>query len=303
MGSRRVTGILLSFHYHRDTDLDALPAGVPIFADSGAFSAATTGAVIDLADYMAWLRTWAHRITVASSLDVIGDPDATARNTARLLDAGFDVLPVFHYGSSLSLLEEICRRHRYVALGGMVGKRKEPPAVMRFMAACFQVAREHGTVFHGFGQTRVQPVATLPFYSIDSSSWNSTTRYGELKLWDGRAGRMRSMYAGNPIRSLEMGKLLRSYDLDPAWIAVPGFGLKQHRTPEEYRREAEALRRTAIRSWRNFGDWLVRRHAVIPPPGQHDLGTVLYLADFRDATTLDPVKAGITDPMTSARVP
>jgi hypothetical protein len=78
--------LLVSYHYHRDTDLAALVGelggDVDLFADSGAYSAATTGATIHLADYAAWLRHWAPLLTVQSALDVIGDHEATAANVA-----------------------------------------------------------------------------------------------------------------------------------------------------------------------------------------------------------------------------
>ena len=49
--------ILLSYHYYKDTDLDALfakyftPPYPDVFADSGAFSAASQGIQIDIKEY------------------------------------------------------------------------------------------------------------------------------------------------------------------------------------------------------------------------------------------------------------
>jgi hypothetical protein len=78
--------LLVSYHYHRSTDLADLVAGlggdVDLFADSGAYSAATSGATIRLPDYAAWLHQWAPLFTVQAGLDIIGDHEATARNTA-----------------------------------------------------------------------------------------------------------------------------------------------------------------------------------------------------------------------------
>src|SRR3984893_7396349 len=116
--------LLLSYHYFGSVDLCELVnnyAGkVEVFADSGAFSALTTGAVIKFADYAAWLRQWGSLLTVKSSLDVIGDAAESRVNFERLREAGLPVIPVFHVGSDLVELKRLCAEHDYVALGGMV---------------------------------------------------------------------------------------------------------------------------------------------------------------------------------------
>src|SRR5579859_3767064 len=90
---------LVSFHYHQRTNLqeivDAYDGPCEVFADSGAFSAATQNVTISLKDYTAWLKDWDGLLTVKATLDVIGDPEATARNTAALERQGLKVLPVF----------------------------------------------------------------------------------------------------------------------------------------------------------------------------------------------------------------
>ena len=51
-----------------------------IFIDSGGFSAKTQGAEIDLSAYVAFLKRYAHRITVYANLDVIGDATSKVSN-------------------------------------------------------------------------------------------------------------------------------------------------------------------------------------------------------------------------------
>lgn len=52
---------LLSYHYFKSEDLDALVEQMPVrpmlFADSGAYSAYSQGAVIDIKEYAAWLKS------------------------------------------------------------------------------------------------------------------------------------------------------------------------------------------------------------------------------------------------------
>ncbi|MFH8805202.1 hypothetical protein ACH4F6_37630 [Streptomyces sp. NPDC017936] len=273
----------MSFHYGRTTDLqrivDAYGGPTEVFADSGAFSAATLGTTIRLADYAAWLKDWQGVLTTAATLDVIGDPDATQRNTLALEDMGLRVLPVFHTGSPWSRLEKLCARYPYVALGGMVPYTRMYGEVMRWLVRCFRIGAEHGTVFHGFGQTNVTAMAALPFYSVDSSTWSLGARFGSLRLWDEGSARIRQIYVGRPGEARKLAPLLRGHGVDPDDVSRPGFALKAGKPPEQFRREDVLLRGTPAVAFHRLGRWLQRRHDVAPPPGWTSRGTCLFLAD------------------------
>lgn len=274
---------LVSFHYHRNTDLqsiaDAYGGPVDVFADSGAFSAATLGAEISLSDYAAWLKDWQHLVTTAATLDVIGDPDATQRNTGRLEDMGLRVLPVFHVGSPWSRLEELCKRYGYLALGGMVPHARDPEGVLRWLIRCFRIGREHGTVFHGFGQTRFRTMAALPFYSVDSSAWSAGSRFGQMYLWDERRYQLVSLPTGDAAQARKYATLLRAHGADPRLVGRPGFAVKARRSEDQFRREDLMMRGAPAIAYSRLGEWLIRRHQVPAPKGWNRPGTGLYVTD------------------------
>lgn len=274
---------LASYAFFRKQDLskvaDAAGGRCEMFADSGAYSAFTQGTEVRLADYSAWLTDWRDLITVASTLDVIGDPAATARNTALLREQGHNVLPVFHTGSPWPVLEKMCSENAYVALGGMVPYSGQPREVRRWLIKCFLVGREHGTVFHGFGQTNVKILSDLPFYSVDSSSWSFSAQWGWIPLWDPRVCRFRTLYTGTPGDARKYAALLRSHGLDPVKVAAPGFGHQKSRGEAQYRSENRSLRAAPARAYYRFGEWLTERHRVAPPFGFISPGTALFLAD------------------------
>lgn len=285
---------LVSFHYHRTTDLqeivDLYRGPCRIFADSGAFSAATKGAEINLVDYAAWLTEWKDLITVAATLDVIGDPQATRRNTEALEAMGHKVLPVFHTGTPWEVLHDLCQRYTYVALGGMVPYTADPRGVMRWLIGCFKIAREYGTVFHGFGQTRTSTLAALPFYSADSSTWGSGSRYGRLVIWDHRRARFVTVVAGDAAGAWKHAALLRDHGADPVRVGTPGFASCARRSREDYTIEDAMMRGCPARAYTRFGDWLRDRHQV-PVPEGWDLeqrGTELWPAEA-DPTTFRKV--------------
>lgn len=279
--------LLCSFHYFRNADMAALidqlradyGGPVELFADSGAFSAATLNTTIRLPEYTAWLRDWQPLITTAATLDVIGDPDATARNTTTLEEAGLSVLPTFHVGTPWPVLEALCARHRYLALGGMVPHANTPAPVMRWLVGAFKIAAEHGTVFHGFGQTTQRVTAALPFFSVDSSTWSAAARYGRLSLWDPHTLKIKAVKPREPDNVNRHAGLLRAHGLDPLTIIRPGFAQRAMRDPDTYNAEQHMLTGVSAHAWQRYAAWLQDRHHVPPPPGRQTTGTLLYLAD------------------------
>jgi hypothetical protein len=273
---------LVSFHYHQKTDLqeivDSYHGPCEVFADSGAFSAATLGATIKLADYAAWLKEWDHLLTVKATLDVIGDPAATARNTATLERQGLNVLPVFHTSSPWSELEALTKQYDYMALGGMVPHAKDADAVLRWLVRSFKIAQETGTVFHGFGQTRLETLRKLPFYSVDSSAWASGMRYGTIVLWDDRTNRFVKLQGGDRVAARKHAKLLRAHGADPALVGRPGFAQKSQRTEVQFRKEVAMMRGAPAIAYMRMGDYLADRHKVAAPKSLTERGTSVYVA-------------------------
>lgn len=214
--------VLLSFHYHgapglRDR-LDSTFGGHPvgIMFDSGAYSAKSQGAAISLPNYTRFLQEHQDLAEVCANLDVIGDPDASASNQAALEAAGLHPIPVFHGGSPLPVLENLCNQYPYVALGGMTAPSARAQ-LWPWLARCFTIAERHGTRLHGFGLTGWQALLDFPFYSVDSSSWGAGHRYGSVPVWDGR--RMIKLTLSDPASVYRQGTLLRSYGVEPKLLA------------------------------------------------------------------------------------
>lgn len=275
--------VLVSYHYHRDTDLSHLVSDlggdVDLFADSGAYSAATTGAVIDLSAYADWLLRWNDLFTVQSNLDVIGDHAATATNYERLRAAGCDPLSVFHVGEPWPVLERMCSDHRYVALGGLALHLTNPSIqrkIMAWLVKAFRIGRDHGTVFHGFGVTSSQLVKSLPFYSLDSSSYTYGQRFGLVYLWDARTLRMHDLFFRNRHDVRPLVRLLALHGLDPVRLLDPGF---MRAGSTSGRDDRTLLTAASGRAFRFMERSLAERHAVPSPPlpRSGDIGTKIYL--------------------------
>ena len=167
-------------------DINILPR---VIIDSGAFTAFTTGKVIDPKDYLEWSlsfkKRWQHKMASLEfmNLDVIGDPEGSEKNLIFLESNGLKVIPVITYGSSKEYINRYIQKYDRLAFGGLVGfpKSKSRP----WLDFCFSQVMNHykktGNLcrIHLLGQTSWWALERYPCYSSDSSSWVSCLRFGQ----------------------------------------------------------------------------------------------------------------------------
>lgn len=184
---------LVSYHYFKDVDIAEMSGwGLRIIGDSGAFSALTTGAPVDIREFAAWGKRWRQSLFWLASLDVIGDEKGTRKNYEFLRSEGLDVVPTIHYGADPSLIDQyVADGVDFMGLGGMVGRKSEPARLLRWALGVFRYARKNHPQmrFHGWGVTHPQLVMNLPWFSVDSSGFSAAYRYGRLSLFDPRSAK------------------------------------------------------------------------------------------------------------------
>lgn len=251
--------VLASYAYQPAIEA-ALEGGADLLVDSGAFTAFTLGEVIRLEEYADFLLERAQGITVAVTLDVIGDWRGTAENLDKLRDRVGDavpIMPVWHSGSPESELRRLCREHDYIAVGGVTTMASQVDKFMRHMIHAHRIAAETGTKLHGLGVTGERALLDLPWYTVDSSSWLSGVRYGNLALVNER-GKFVRAESGKKLPP-EFVRLARIYELDPHRLAIPGYGRLSHRgdlARDDYETAGEAGARAQL----SFEWHLRRRH-------------------------------------------
>jgi hypothetical protein len=165
--------------------------GKKVFLDSGAFSAFSLGATIDIEKYCAYIRKNHDIIEVASVLDGIGDPLLTWQNQKRMEQLGTNPLPCFHYGEDERYLDWYVENYEYITLGGMV-----PISTPQLRLWLDRIWKDHLTDdqgrpklrVHGFGLTTISLMKRYPWYSVDSSSWVQQAANGSILLpWHWKA--------------------------------------------------------------------------------------------------------------------
>lgn len=163
----------------------ALRAVCPqLFLDSGAFSAWNKGAPIDLAAYVAFVREYHAIFDVVAALDVIGDGPASLNNWIAMMYAlpelADKIMPVFHEGDDVALLDQYVAGGGNVGLGRTAGRRNEDKTFEFYDLAFnrYPLAR-----FHAFGNSNPKTLEPYPFHSFDSTTWERDSAYGAAQRW------------------------------------------------------------------------------------------------------------------------
>lgn len=174
---------LFSYHYYKNKINEIqefIKGGGECLIDSGAFSADSVGAEIDIDSYCNFIID--SGATLYAGLDVIGDAKATMKNVAYMERVHkLHPFPTFHMGSKLEDLYEMMD-YPYIALGGLVFSKN---IVNHCDAVWSYILRENPKLkVHGFGVTNLEIMKRYPWYSVDSSSYKSCRRFGRQNiLW------------------------------------------------------------------------------------------------------------------------
>jgi hypothetical protein len=246
--------MLFSYHYFDGADIGALLDAfdcptLDVFADSGAYSAASLGKPIEPQQYIEWIARWGDRFTACAAPDVIGDAEATAAATETMLAQikGRAVLPVFHFGEPWEFLEHWATRLPYIALGGMVPFIRQPKLLRAWLDESF--ARiPSGVKVHGFGMTTLPLILPFPWYSVDSSSWAASVRFGMLVLFNSRTGRVEKVDMRKRADLMRHREVLGQYGLTPSEVMNTRY-------------KRERIVGATIASWSRLEAWLTAREA------------------------------------------
>lgn len=109
-------------------------------------------------------------------LDTIIGIDKTKELRIKLeKNTGKKSIPVFHKIMGLDIYKELCKEYDYIAIG-TIGDFRKSPNILKQMN---RIAKKYNCKVHGLGFTP-NDVEKYGFYSVDSTSWLSGGRFGQL---------------------------------------------------------------------------------------------------------------------------
>lgn len=90
-------------------------------------------------------------------------------------------IPVFHKCMGLDTYNKLTKQYDYIAIGTIQDFRKYPKVIKKMN----YIAKQNNCKVHGLGFTP-KDVEKYGFYSVDSTSWLSGGRFGQLIIFDGK---------------------------------------------------------------------------------------------------------------------
>lgn len=142
-----------------------------------------------LEEYVQWLWDNNKYIYVAANFDIEGIVgyeivDKWNEKYFRPLEKVMNITYVPHgvpHGRAtlLKRFTEYCKKFEYVGVpSGSLSYKN--------FASFYNIANQHKRRVHGFGWTSIPTLKSCPFFSVDSTSWLSGTRYGASYRYDGK---------------------------------------------------------------------------------------------------------------------
>ena len=164
-----------------------LDSGMKVFLDSGAYSVWRSGAQVDFAEYMQFLKWNAGFFDTYVALDVIrGTVKENVENYLRMVEAGLSPLYVWHLYEDFQLLERLLEDYRHAIRRGGIGAGGAPrtpyPIREPYIAELIgRVYRSVSAKFHLFGTTSEWFLKKYCMvYSADSTSWRHQSDHHEI---------------------------------------------------------------------------------------------------------------------------
>lgn len=175
--------ILESFYYIKDWQIPMIKSKKLFLLDSGAFSFMNTKStrVENLEEYLNKLASFVVKNDVKNffniDLETVIGVEKSYR-LRRLLEEKTQrkCIPVFHACMGLNSYKELVKEYDYIAIGTIADFNKRQDILKKLLF----LALENNCKVHGLGYTRLEEVKTMPFYSVDSTSWTCGNRFGYI---------------------------------------------------------------------------------------------------------------------------
>lgn len=183
--------ILESYHYigTGKRAAEVRHSGRKIFLDSGAFSAKHSGAVVDINDYVRFIKQYEDiflvddGVPVIAGLDVIGDAEQTYYNVRYIESQGVRCLPTYHIHEDERWLEWYAANYEYICIGGVAAvssKQAEIWLDRLWNRYLLDGSGRPKCKVHGFATTAIPIMERYPWWSVDSSTWVQIASYGGI---------------------------------------------------------------------------------------------------------------------------
>ena len=175
----KVNNFLISYYYSKNKWLFEKKDNVLL--DSGGFTARMQGTTIGVKNYAEYINE--HEVKLAVNLDTNNVQETLLNQKYLEKNTNCQILPVYHlsdYRNSehKNLLDQYMSNYEYFCVGGMAGGRNKESSVKLFLDYVFSKTKDKCKI-HGLGLTGSKFLNRYPLYSVDSTTWIDSTKYGQ----------------------------------------------------------------------------------------------------------------------------
>jgi len=181
--------ILESFYYFQDWQIPLIKKSKMFLLDSGAFTFMQGRKSLDFDGYLERYIDFINKYDVDNFFELDIDSVVGYKKVKELRrrlekETGKKSIPVWHFERGKDEYIEMCREYRYVAIGGLVGGNAEYSSrYWKYFPWFIEAAHRNGAKIHALGFTSLKGMHEYRFDSVDSTTWKSGGRFGQLHLF------------------------------------------------------------------------------------------------------------------------
>lgn len=170
--------LLISFACDAKRLIKEVDENYDILIDSGAFSVWNSGKIVDIDEYLNFIKKIPKKWNCIS-LDIISDSHSK-KERQKCAELGFEnylylskykknIIPTYHSGEDLTILKRYLDYTDYISIAFHTDKEVGGTAI-DFFNTVFAIT-ENKIKVHGLGNTRIDYLLRYPFYSVDSITY------------------------------------------------------------------------------------------------------------------------------------
>tara|TARA_R100000655_G_C2997164_1_gene193818 strand:- start:2207 stop:2947 length:741 start_codon:yes stop_codon:yes gene_type:complete len=155
-----------------------------VMLDSGGFTARTKGKEIKIKNYIDFINN--NNVKLAVNLDTNNVKETLSNQKLLEKETKAYILPVYHLSDYKdlkyrTLIDKYIEKYNFICVGGMAGGANKRNHVEIFLNYVFNKTRDKIKI-HGLGLTGDYFLKKYPLFSVDSTSWQQFSRYGNSRF-------------------------------------------------------------------------------------------------------------------------
>lgn len=183
---KRCRFALASYYYIKNLDYDFQSNFEHFILDSGAFSLfgqkpLSKDEMIKYCDeYADYIIKYNIKNFAELDVDVIYGYDFVLYLRKRLEDkVGRQCIPIWHLSRGKEEFIKMCKEYTYAGIGG-IAKKNKISKYKHLYKYLNRLARKYNCKLHGMGFTPTKNLLDYEFYTVDSTSWSSGSRFATI---------------------------------------------------------------------------------------------------------------------------